>query len=223
MQLNFRIFFLLPLLSCAGSTGPIQSSFAITFQTESDPGVPLAEVKVNIDEEEIGVSDQFGLIQTIVQGIDGTTVEVAYQCPEGYRQPESAQAIRLTAFEALDPNSPGLQLRLECKPELRRVVFVVRAKKGGLPILLDGETVARTNDFGVAHFARAAPPNTRFQLRINTEQNEYIRPQNPFIQFQLKDADDVFTWDQPLEERRPPRRRRRRRRQPPPRMITRLN
>lgn len=209
-------------LACGGAQGPTTSSFAVTFTAEADEGVPLEGVVIAANGSAVGTSDSDGIVQTMIRGPEGTEIQIRYECPEGYRPTEEAKVLRLHHFESLDPSvQAGLHMRVNCVPEQRRAVFVVRTGQPDLPILLDGQEVARTNEVGVAHITREAPPNTAFRLKIDTSGNPRLRPQEPGMQFVLEGHDEVFAWDQRFEVEQPPRRRRRRRR-PRPFVIQRL-
>ena len=102
--------------SCAGSQGPTSSSFAVTFTTESDLGLPLGGVIVSANNAGVGSSDSDGVVQTMLRGPDGAAVQITYECPEGHRQPESAKVLRLHRFQSLDPTAQaGLHMLLTCR------------------------------------------------------------------------------------------------------------
>ena len=218
---------LLLALGCGAQQEAPPPTFSVTFTAESDPGVPLEGVLVKANGNEIGQSDEDGLIQTMLRGPEGAGVQITYECPEGHRQPEEAKTLRLNRFASLDPSArTGLSMKLSCLPNERQAAFVVRTNgHADLPILINGQEVARTNEAGVAHIIRDAAPQSVFRLKIDTSGNERMRPQDPYTQFQLGDRDDVFVFAQDFEVEEPPRRRRRRRRRPRPRpiRITRIN
>ena len=210
-------------LACGGTQGPTTSSFAVTFTAEADQGVPLEGVVIAANGAAIGTSDPDGIVQTMIRGPEGTEVQIQYECPEGFRPAEDAKILRLRRFHSLDPSvQSGLHMRVNCIPERRRAAFVIRTGQPDLPILLDGEPVARTDANGVAHLVREAAPGTAFRLKIDTSSNPRLRPQEPGMQFELGDRDEVFAWDQRFEVERP-RRRRRRRRRPEPLIIRRID
>ncbi len=212
------------VLACGGPQGPVVSSFPVTFSAEGDPGVPLPGVMVRANGSEVGISDQDGLVQTMLRGPDGAGVDITYECPTDHVQPSGPSTLRLHRFQSLDPNTQaGLHMRLMCAPTMRTVAFVVRTGKPDLPVLLDNEVVARTNAAGNAHITRATAPNMAFMLKIDTTGNQYLQPQEPYRQYRIGGSDEVFTWDQGFEENRPRMRRRRRRRRRAPIVITRID
>ncbi len=214
-------------LACGAQTGPTSSSFAVTFTTESDLGLPLGGVAVSANGANVGASDEDGVVQTMLRGPDGAAVEITYTCPEGHVQPEGPQTLRLHRFRALDPEAQaGLHMLLACPPMKRQAAFIVRTGQPDVPVLLNNEVVATTNAEGVAHFHRETDPETTFHLKLDTTVNSRLRPEEPYVEFNISAHDEVFTWDQELElapeVRRPRRPRRPRDRRPEPIVITRI-
>ena len=218
----------LSALACGGQPGPSASSFAVTFTTESDNGLPLAGVAVNANGAGIGASDEDGVVQTMLRGPDGAAVEITYECPEGHLQPEAPKTLRLHRFRALDPAAQaGLHMLLACPPAKRRAAFIVRTGQPDVPVLLNNEVVATTNEAGYAHFSRETDRDVTFHLKLDTTVNSRLRPEQPYVELELGDHDEVFTWDQALtlapEERRPRPRTGMRDNRPPPIVITRID
>lgn len=190
-------------LGCGSPPPTFTPTFAVTFITESDPGVPLAGVEVFANGESQGVSGDSGLLQSILRGEEGAAVEISYRCPETHRDAEEVETLRLARFEGLDPSeSNGLQKRLRCAPRQRRAAFVVRTNgQVGIPVFLGGRQVTRTNQRGVAYFALRSRPEEEFQIKLGTDDNPNLRPQNPTMTFNLGDGDEVFVFDQQFEVR----------------------
>ena len=216
------------LLACGAQTGPVSSSFAVTFTTESDLGLPLAGVSVSANGANVGASDEDGVVQTMLRGPDGAAVEITYACPEGHVQPPGPETLRLHRFTALDPEAQaGLHMLLRCPPAKRQAAFIVRTGQPDVPVLLNNEVVTTTNEFGVAHIHRETDPNVTFHLKLDTTVNERLRPEEPFVEFELGQHDEVFTWDQALSlapaTRRPRPRTGMRDSRPPPIVITRID
>ena len=84
--------------------------------------------------------------------------------------------------------------------------------RAGLPVLVDGEVVGRTNARGVAHLALHRPSNTTFRVALDTSSRPRLRPRNPEVPFAVGDADDIFVFDQSFEQLRVRKRRRHRKR-----------
>lgn len=219
LTLSLTVF----LGGCGGPQLPQQqtTTFSVTFTAEMDPGQPLEGVVVKANGREVGRSDPFGLVQTMLRGPEGAGVEITHECPDGYVQPAAPQTLRLHTFRSLDQTAArgGLAMTLPCAPTERRVAFVVRTNgKANLPVKIDGEEVARTNAAGFAYVVRTAPPGTSFRVAIDATVDSTLRPQNPPPQqFTLGARDDLFVIAQEFqveEPRRAPRRRRRPQQEP---------
>ena len=212
------------LAGCGAEEVEEMPRHAVTFIAESDPGVPLAGVAVTANGQEMGESDETGLIASVLEGPTGTMMQISYTCPDGHEQPERPKSLVLTSFQALDPESGprGLEMHLECPPTERVAGLVVRTGQPDLPVLLEGEEVARTDESGVAHHILRGAPSSRFRVTISTEGNPNLRPQNPRALVTLGARPDTFVIEEPIEERRVRTRRRRRRRTPARMTIMRI-
>ena len=204
---------LLALVGCGEEVPQVIPRHAVTFRAESDPGIPLAGVTVSANGQDLGQSDETGLIGAVLEGPSGTMMQIAYECPEGHAQPERPKPLVLTTFQALDPQSGprALEMKLECPPLERWAALVVRTGQPDLPILIGGEEVARTDGSGVAHHIFRAAPNSRHRVTISTEGNPNLRPQNPRALLTLGSRSDTFVVEEEITERRVRRRRGRRR------------
>ncbi|MCB9623308.1 MAG: hypothetical protein H6723_08200 [Sandaracinus sp.] len=208
--------------ACGGPQLPQQqtATFSVTFNAESDPGQPLEGVVVKANGREVGRSDAFGLVQTMLRGPEGAGVQITHECPEGYTQPTDPQTLRLHSFRSLDQSARGgLSMALPCVPTERRVAFVVRTNgKADIPVRINGEEVARTNAAGFAYVVRNSAPGATFRVSLDASGQPDLRPQNPPAQqFTLGSRDDVFVLSQQFEVEAPraaPRRRRRPRQEP---------
>lgn len=194
------VLWVLMATSCAAPE-PVTPRFAVTFLTEADPGVPLGGVDVRVEGEHAGRSTLDGIVQMYVTAPEGTKVAIDYTCPQGYRHPGTEPTLLLRQFQAVDGNAGGvLESRLRCAPEERTAAFVVRADNGaGLPVMLDGEEVARTNEQGIAHFAVEGEPGTEYRVQIDTSSRPRLKPQNPVQHFSLADEDALFTIGQEFQ------------------------
>ena len=210
-----RLYFLAALsvtalVSCErppNSTGPV----TVVFVVESDPGVRLRGARVVVDGDPVGESDSSGLVRAKIHQEPGQRLTVQHQCPDGHEASPESTVLRLRRFEGFGGSQPPpIEVTLRCNPTERLAVFVVRAKKGAnLPVLLDGEPVARTNGAGVAHFSRRGLAGTDLTVELETREHPHLRPQRPAQLFTLPDADEVFVFNQSFETRIEPGRRRR--------------
>ncbi len=217
------------LLGCGGPQLPQQqtATYSVTFTAESDPGQPLEGVVVKANGREVGRSDAFGIVQTMLRGPEGVGVQITHECPDGFDPPGAAQSLRLHNFRSLDQSAPrsGLSMTLPCAPTQRRVAFVVRTNgKADVPVKIDNAEVARTNAAGYAYVVRMAPPGTSFRVSLDPSGQPNLRPQSPPArQFTLGARDDLFVVEQEFEVENPRPTRRRRRRRPEPIRIIRIN
>ncbi len=192
--------------------------FPFTFHTTSD-GRPFGGVTVRVNDTELGATDESGTLRQDLTGPEGVPVLVSATCPEGYRSPEAPQQVTLRTIQSLDPAAAarGVQVTFDCPPEHRDAVVIVRTHdQAGLPVLVDGREVARTDASGAAHVHMRTAPQTTFQIRIATADNELLRPRDPVMSFTVPDHDAVFSFDQRFEEEQRVRRRGRRRPRPAP-------
>lgn len=198
------------LVACGAEPPPPQHP--VSFYLEADPGDELAGVEVFANGQSIGVSGDTGMLQALLTGTDGAAFEISWTCPEGHRAPEGTQSLRLREFQQLDPEAEsGLSMTLGCPPTNRSAAFVVRTNgQANIPVLVNGEEIARTGPSGVAHVVLDAEPGTAFRVQLATVDQALLRPQNPSQTYTLGDADDVFVMNQDFESAEPPRRVRRR-------------
>jgi len=181
----------------------------VVFAAESDPGLRLSNVRVAIDGRSAGETDSNGLLRTTIDGKHGQRFKVEHDCPHGHVPPSAPKFLRLRSFDPVaESQSDALRITLRCQPEERHAVFIVRAKNGAeLPVLLNGESVARTNRSGVAHFSTSARPGTDFIVELDTGSRPQLSPQRPKHLRTLPDANEIFVVNQSFELRKAPRRR----------------
>ena len=234
-MLKLRLFkpCLLAMVVCGCATPePPPPTFSVTVSTQSDDGRPLENITIEANGQPLGKSSKEGIIQTILEGPEGTQIELAYKCPEGYRQPARPSVLTLRRFRELGSKTGrGLNMKLNCSPLKRTAGFVVKTNKiEGIRVMLNGEQVAMTNSVGVASFAAEVDPQSDFDVILNTEATEKLAtllPVSPNKSFRIGDRDDLFVFDQQFEMKKPERKvRKRRRRRKPKRKkprITRLN
>ncbi|MCA9580731.1 MAG: hypothetical protein KC416_02985, partial [Myxococcales bacterium] len=152
---------------------------------------------------------------------EGLGVAVTAHCPEGYRLAEAPRPVYLRTVTALGSDQlEPIEMSVSCMPTKRRAVVVVSTGEdgAGLPVLLDGLEVIKTDDAGVAHLRFTGTPSTPFRVTVDTSSNEDLKPPNPTRSFQVKDEDEIFILDRklvndkepPPPPKRQPRKRRRR-------------
>ena len=185
---------------------------SIVFVVESDPGVPVPKARVFIDGVPVGETDSNGRVDAEINGQSRQRLEISHDCPDGHDAPSERKALRLRKFEGVDGSRPPtMEITLRCRPLKRLAAFVVRASDGpDLPVLLDGELVARTNGSGVAHFSIRGAPGTDYVVQLETRERPRLRPRSPTHLFTLPDADEIFVINQAFDLEKEPRRRGRR-------------
>jgi hypothetical protein len=212
--------FSLLALACSEEAEP-PPRYPFTFATHAD-GDPLPAVQVLVNEQPVGTTNAEGLLRVDLTGPPGAQVRVQAVCPAGHRDAEGAQVHNLRRVQAIDPavSARGIEVSFGCPPEHRSGVVVVRTHdQVGVPVMLDGREVARTDESGAAHVQVAMAPGTIFQVRLDTQHNAMLRPTSPSQSFTLPDHDEVFVYDQHFDVEEPPRRRVRR---PAARPVARL-
>jgi hypothetical protein len=199
----------LTLLACEEPPPP--PVFPITFNAVSDPGVALAGVTISVAGAPPAVTAADGSIRLELSGEEGTSVPVTATCPEGYRLATTLSPIVLRTFAAVgDAPAPGLRVTVSCPPTIRHGVVVIRAggtgtaPRAGLPVMIEGREVARTDSSGVAHVALDMAPGQSFQVLLATATaSPLLRPQDPQLTFVFPDANEIFAFDENFDEEAP--------------------
>jgi hypothetical protein len=187
---------LLVLPACDMLKPPPPKPFDARVKVFSDPGQPLKGAEVWYKQKKIGVTDDVGVVNFRLKGAEGEIYDLTVRCPTGYTSP--AKPVSVTLRKTADPKMRP-EYEVECPKSTRSVVVAVRADSGpNLPVLFLGREVARTDASGAAHVALEVPPNQMFSLQISTDGADAkdLRPQNPTSTFEVKQADDVFVFDE---------------------------
>lgn len=174
----------------------------IIIRVAGDPGQPLKGATVQFNGKKVSESDAEGVAKLKLNGKDGDSYDLMINCPEGFLSPSKPLSVMVKRLA--DPNKRP-EYEVSCPPTTRTVVVAVRADNGpNLPIMYLGREVARTDDAGAAHVMMKLKADESFNLVLNTESNDRLRPQNPTASFIVHDRDDVFTFDQKfdMEKRR---------------------
>lgn len=187
-------------------------AFPVTFRAESDPGVALAGVTISVAGAPPAVTGADGTVRLELSGQEGTAVPVSATCPDGYREAPSLSPIVLrTTVGVGGAPAPGLRVGVQCLPAIRHGVVVVRAggegtaTRAGLPVMIEGREVARTDASGVAHVSLEMAPGQSFQVLLATATaSPMLRPQDPQLTFVFPDADEIFAFDERFDEEAPP-------------------
>jgi hypothetical protein len=173
---------------------PPSKPFEGKLRVFGDPGEPLAGADVFYKTKQIGKSDASGTVGFLLHGAEGEVYDLTVKCPDGYQSPAKPVSVTLrkTTDKAARP-----EYDVDCPKTTRKVVVAVRADSGpNLPILYLGVVKGQTDQSGAAHIALDVPPNQMFQLQISTDGDKDLRPQNPTATFEVKQADELFVFEQ---------------------------
>lgn len=205
-----RSLTLLALALSACGEPPPPAPFPVTFEASSDPGVPLAGVTITAAGQPVGTTGEHGTLTAELRGPVGSLVAVGATCPAGHREPLPVPAVVLRPAIDLATGAPAtMRVSVTCPPALRHGVLVVRAtgagSREGIPVLVDGLEVARTDRSGVAHVALERPPGTTVNVMLATATvMPDLLPRDPVLPVSFADRDDIFYFDRPFETPAPP-------------------
>ncbi|MCB9666553.1 MAG: hypothetical protein H6715_00300 [Myxococcales bacterium] len=209
-------FYLVCCLLCGCSSQPEQYTYALALSVKAADAVPLSEVPIYLNDAWRGKTDKNGELQIKVRAEMNQTVMAKAECPRGYRAAEGPITIRLRQFQNLSAGNKntGLVYGFTCEPEKVSSAVVVSTNAPGLPLLVQGREVGRTNADGVAHLVLESAPSTEFTLLIDTRGQPQLRPQYPTRTFDVGPIDDYYVLVQTFEMQQPKRHQRRARRLP---------
>lgn len=214
MRLTARrwLILLFSLVLGCGEDSSLGAPLYLEIVAEADSGVGLGGVPIYLDGQPVGETTRAGTLRTPVSGKPGRALRVRHQCPVGYEAPVNTAVVRLRRYDS-DRPAP-LQITLECRSLNRIAAFVVKAKNGpGLPVLLNGERVGTTNQFGVAHFSTAGPAGSEYLVDVDASGEPSLLPRSVSRLVSLPDADALFAITATFRssgraKKRPPHRRR---------------
>lgn len=198
---------LLPIAACEEPAPAMP--YPVTFVAVADPGEPLAGVTISAGGMN-AVTDATGTLSVELQGPEGSTVPIVATCPAGHRLATAPAPLVLRRVIDLTTGlSAALQVSVTCPPTSRRGVIVVRATgegpREGIPVLVDGREMARTDRSGVAHVALEGVPGSAIQVQLATSTvMPMLRPADPSLPFTFRDADDIFVFDRAFDTEEPP-------------------
>jgi hypothetical protein len=189
------------LAACAREPAP---PFELALGVRSDTGAPVAGARVSIAGEPAGISDAEGRIAVAVRGAEGDRLELGLECPPGFAAAAEPGVLILRRVRPLSGGEPSpLAHALRCKPAARAAVVLVHVQGArSVPVTLDGERVATTDDHGFAHVYVSRAPGARFELTLDTTSARELMPRSPRRSFELDDADALFVFDQRFEPRK---------------------
>lgn len=189
------------LLSAGCARKPI-ASYAIAVRAESDPGKPLAHVRITSRGATLGESDDQGLASFSLEGNAGDMIPLETHCPPGHRAPKLPLQVVLRAISAgISP-----QFRVVCQPLTRSLVLAVRAQNGAdLPVRYLGQEIARTDEAGAAHALLDVAPGETVTLTLDTSAKSKLMPRNPELKLVVPERDEIVMFDEKFKLPKPPR------------------
>jgi len=197
----------LSILGC-GEEAPT-APYPVVFEAISDPGVPLTRVTLTAGGVALGTTNADGRLPVELSGAEGAMVPIVASCPEGHRAPLPVAPLVLRRTLDLTTGAPSvLRVSVTCPPAVRGGVVIVRAggsgNRGGIPVMVDGVEMGRTDRSGVAHIALSRAPGTTVSVMLATSTLlPDVTPHNPAMPFTFRDADEIFLFDRPLEDPAP--------------------
>jgi hypothetical protein len=204
------------LAACAEPQVPVVHQ--VRFRVTADDNTPVAAARIVLDGDKVlGETGTDGTLLVEIQAPEGLRLGADAGCPDGYL-PGPPTTVSLRSHQRLDSKSDEApEVSLRCSRTNRIAAVAIRAGgQAGLPIMLLGREIARTDASGVAHTMFRMPPGATFRLTIDTSSDPSLRPKSPSVTFTVPDRDDALIFDQPFEKILPPPKPRKRRAPPPP-------
>ncbi|TXD38968.1 hypothetical protein FRC98_00780 [Lujinxingia vulgaris] len=194
---------------------PPDFEFPIDIQVTGPEDAPIGAAAVELDGQIVGFTDADGIFKATLVEKPGTEVSLKVIAPEGFRVAENGELVdQLRVTETIGGQLSSLPLTLKPKVISMRHTYMGwvqancddRIKEGAcnnLPIHLDGEEVARTDDRGVAQFAFEGVPGRTAEVTIRTPAFEpgvdgspYFEPARPAYELALGYDETIFRIQQ---------------------------
>ncbi len=193
-----------------------RKTFAVVIRAETEDRVPIkgAEYSGLLLPEgtalALSPTESDGLSRTSVEAVEGAQLEIEVRCPEGHRA--STPVLNLTLQSIVDVGAAGplpVRASVECRRVYRLAAVVIRAGgAAGLPVLVDGRAVGRTDHMGLAHLMVQIGRNASFRVGLDTSARPELRPSSPTRTYLVHEREDVFVLDQPFQKKPKPKKRR---------------
>jgi hypothetical protein len=182
--------------------------YAVTFRSLSDDGEPLANVAIGDNGHPLGLTNERGVLHARLEGSDGEERVFTVGCPQGYSHAEERVALQLRTLNGAS-GEHGSELEVRCRPDRRMAALLVSAPGfAGLPILVHGREVGRTDASGVAHLALRGEPRTPMRVVLDTSSRPRVTPTSPHKDVRIGDRDEIVVFSPGLTEVDPPKPRR---------------
>jgi hypothetical protein len=184
---------------CKGGARKLHE-YSVTFRSVSDDGEVLAKVGILDNGQALGITDPQGVLHAKLQGRDGEERLFTVKCPDGYRGGEERVALQLRTL-----GENGSELEVRCYPDRRMAALLVNAPGfAGLPVLVHGHEVGRTDAQGIAHLALRGEPRTPMRVVLDTSSRPRVTPPSPHKDVRIGDRDEIVVFSPGLTEVEPP-------------------
>lgn len=171
------------------------------MRVSAGDGAPLAGVTVRPSSGTIGTTDKNGVTRIQIHGEEGTKVDLAIACPDGYAAPASVTKVTVRRASKVP------ELDIPCKSYEHAVLVAFKTSGAvNVPILYLGREIARTDEAGYALVELEPKVGETLAFTLDTSANEkhkHLRPQSPQRTVQVPDGEEVFTIEQKFVEERP--------------------
>jgi len=227
------------VLSCgeeAPQGPPPDAQFRLEVTAFDRDKEPIARVPVMVDGNVVGYTDKDGIFQAVVTETPGTELTLSAGELEGFRWLN--ESTEVTEPLRLNSAGIGIPMALNIEGESRKKEYLVWVRVEcddslddenckGLPVKLNGEEVAVTDDFGHAHFSLTEVPQEKLAITIDTPDANpltdeiVVHPEDPTFEAVLGLESQVFLLEQEFTnarvEEKPKKKRRYRKKRRTPR------
>lgn len=201
---------------------PTPHDFELTVSAEDSDGNAVVKAPVLLDEQLIGHTDKDGFYRATVTDLAGTQITLGIGKMSGYLVPDSATTqTTLNRVHTIDgfSNTP-VQLRAVLESARHDYLVWLKVKCAAevadkhcqdMPVLKDGEEIARTDKDGHAHFELKGVPDETIELGLKTPTNPTdddsksaevfdIKPENPTFSVTLGHSAEVLVLEQTFSD-----------------------
>jgi hypothetical protein len=209
LLVGFVALFALSLTACGGEEKPKAPStyqFPLEVSATDTNGEPVAGAKVLVDGSPVGFTDRDGLFQAAFAEKRGAEVSVSVEPPEGYQltgEASKTQKMRLTEnVTGEGMTKVPLEMQAQMASTKRDYLLWVDLKCDedslddgqckDVPVTVDGEEVARTNEQGIAHVSLERVPGASVTVAVDTPEYE---GDDDDEKWEMKPADPEWNLD----------------------------